>query len=75
MKIQITNIESAIITNLEYDDKSRDMIIEYMNSVSYVYHDVEQSIIDAFIVAESKGKYINSIKSNYVNEKIENDKS
>ena len=70
MKIQITNIESAIITKLEYDYTTRDMIIEYMNSVSYVYHDVEQSIIDSFIVAESKGKYINSIKSNYENEKI-----
>ena len=71
MKIQITNIESAIITKLEYDCTTRDMIIEYMSSVSYVYHEVEQSIIDSFIAAESKGKYINSIKNNYLNEKIE----
>ena len=71
MKIQITNIDSTIIKNFTYNYETKEMIIGYAGFVSYLYKDVESKIVLDFIEAESKGKYINSIKTDYEYEKYE----
>jgi len=75
MKITIFPTESKLVTQFEYDYKTNEMIIEYLNTTKYIYEDVEAMVVSEFINAESKGKYINSIKSNYANKKIEDVKS
>ena len=70
MKITITETGSKLITEFSYDYESNEMSIEYIGTAKYVYPDVEAIVVSEFIEAESKGKYINSIKSNYTNEKI-----
>ena len=71
MKINITNIDSAIITSFEYNYETKEMTIGYKGFVSYLYKDVEPNIVLDFIEAESKGKYINSIKNDYEFDKLE----
>jgi len=70
MKITITETGSKLITEFSYDYESNEMSIEYLNTAKYVYPDVEAIVVNEFIDAESKGKYINSIKANYTNQKI-----
>ena len=70
MKITVTKTGSKLITEFSYDYESNEMIIEYIGTAKYVYPDVEAIVVSEFIEAESKGKYINSIKSNYTNSKI-----
>jgi len=65
MKINITETGSKLITSFEYDYEKNEMSIEYLNTKTYTYSDVEAIVVNEFIEAESKGKYINSIKSNY----------
>ena len=60
-----------IISSLEYNYETKEMIIGYNGSVSYLYKDVEPNIVLDFIEADSKGKFINSIKSNYEFDKLE----
>jgi hypothetical protein len=70
MKITITETGSKLITEFSYHYEKKEMSIEYLNTAKYVYPDVEAAVVSEFIEAESKGRYINSIKANYSNEKI-----
>ena len=71
MKIEITKIESSIIDKFVYDIDKQEMIIEFGGGASYLYKNVNEIVVSEFIDAESKGKYINSIKKDYECERIE----
>ena len=71
MKIKITNIDSSIIKSFSYNYETKEMIISFSGYVSYLYKDVEPNVVLDFIAADSKGKYINSIKNEYEFEKVE----
>ncbi len=72
MKLTITKIDSAIIHNFRYNYDTKEMTIEFKGGSSYLYKDVNKVVVNEFIEAESKGKYINSIKSDYEFEKVDN---
>ena len=71
MKINITNIDSSIIKSVTYDYQKLELQIEFAGEAKYRYSDVGNHFVIDFLEAESKGKYINSIKNNYECEKVE----
>ena len=71
MKLSITKLDSAIINNFQYDYDTKEMTIEFKGNTSYKYKTVNEIVVNEFIEAESKGKYINSIKNEYEYEKYE----
>jgi hypothetical protein len=75
MKIEITNIESAIINTFTYNYDTKEMIISFgekgLFNAKYLYKDVDSKVVNEFLDSESKGKYINSIKTDYEYEKYE----
>tara|TARA_R100000005_G_scaffold58479_1_gene29525 strand:+ start:830 stop:1093 length:264 start_codon:yes stop_codon:yes gene_type:complete len=74
MKVQITNIDSKIIHTFSYDYENRKMLLSFGGRdiySKYEYMDVPENVVIDFLQAESKGKYINSIKNDYEYEKVE----
>jgi len=71
MKLEITKIDSAIINSFGYNYDTKEMIIGFKGNTSYLYKAVNEIVVTEFIDAESKGKYINSIKNEYEFEKYE----
>ena len=74
MKIEITNIDSAIINTFTYKYDTKEMIISFGGRdiySKYLYKDVDSKVVNEFLDSESKGKYINSIKTDYEYEKYE----
>jgi len=53
---------SAMLKSAEYDDETKELTVTFTNGKPYVYEDVDKSIYDSLITAESAGKYFNSIK-------------
>ena len=70
MIITLTNIETAIISEVYYNQENKKLVIEYLKQNKYEYNDVPESVFFEIMNAESKGKYINSIKNDYDYEKI-----
>ncbi len=63
---------SSVINRLDYDDKSRDLIIVFVSGMKYKYKNVPQNIFDGFKKVTSKGRYFNkSIKDKFAFEKME----
>tara|TARA_S200002703_G_scaffold118216_2_gene103853 strand:- start:1758 stop:2015 length:258 start_codon:yes stop_codon:yes gene_type:complete len=73
MKIELTKNNSSIIEKVTYYTESKELIVEYAGNARYKYKDVPLGSIHDYIDAESKGKYINSIKNDYEVEKLENE--
>ena len=65
MNIKLTNIDSKLITEVEYNQEKEMMIVEYLGYSSYEYKDVPESIFFELMNSESKGKFMNSIKGDY----------
>lgn len=60
MAIQIIPIaQSTNIQQVGYDDESGDLIVKFvrMNTPTYIFHQVPQSVVDGFTRAESPGVF------------------
>ena len=73
MIITITKLDSSSIDKFSYDTINSEMLIEYKGGSQYLYKKVNEIVVTEFIDAESKGKYINEIKSDYDFGKIGNE--
>mgnify|MGYP003659879722 CR=1 FL=1 len=71
MIINLTNIDSSIISEVIYNDSTEELVIEYLGANRYSYKDVPESEFFNIMNAESKGKQINLIKKEYECNKIE----
>lgn len=56
-------MQSSMLSGCSYDDEKRELTVTFSNSKNYVYEDVDKSIYDALISAESAGRYFNSVKA------------
>jgi len=63
MKHDFIFMQSSMLSACSYDDESKELTVTFSNGKDYVYEDVDKSIYDALIIAESAGRYFNSIKS------------
>jgi hypothetical protein len=55
--MQLTRVQSSMIYAVGYDAPCERLEVVYFNSV-YRYYDVPQSIFEALLAAESKGRYM-----------------
>ncbi len=60
-------VTSSSVEEIGYDPTSMVLCVRFLESRRvYVYYDVDSSVFEDFLQAESKGKYFNSaIKGNY----------
>lgn len=69
--IHRVKVTSSNIKEITYDTDDKSMIITFNNNIQYKYFNVENSIFEEFIDAESVGKYfITEIKGKYESQKI-----
>jgi len=54
---------SAMLNSCSYDDETKEMTVIFSNGKPYIFEDVDKSIYDSLISAESAGRYFNSIKA------------
>ena len=73
MIITLTNIESSIISKVSYNQETKKLRVEYLGQSEYEYDDVPETVFFDIMNSESKGKYINSIKTEYEFTKLESD--
>lgn len=63
-KIKIEN--SSTIVEVEYNKKEQNLDVTFKTNKTYRYFEVEEEVFNAFIAAESLGKYLNAnIKNKY----------
>lgn len=64
-------VESSVINKIGYNEKTKELYIEFKNKHIYKYNNVPIEIMKEFISAESKGKYFNkNFKKKYLGVKI-----
>jgi len=63
---------STVIRHIAYDEVKKDLMIEFVSGLKYIYHGVPADVYVRFKAAGSKGVYFNRhIKDCYDYEKIE----
>lgn len=70
--MEMVEVESSNLKAIGYDEENNILYIDFKNSGTYKYFDVEKNIYDGFFNAESIGKYFdrNIKKVNYEYTKI-----
>lgn len=69
--LQVAVVESSVINKILYNEKTKELYIEFKNKHIYKYDNVPNEIMKEFISAESKGKYFNrNFKKKYLGVKI-----
>lgn len=69
--LQVAVVESSVINKILYNEKTKELYIEFKNKHIYKYDNVSIEIMKEFISAESKGKYFNKkFKKKYLGVKI-----
>lgn len=69
--IHRVKVTSSNIKEITYDTDDKSMIITFNNNIQYKYFNVENSIFEEFIDAESVGRYfLTEIKGKYESQKI-----
>lgn len=65
--IEMQSVTSSLIDKIGYDAEAQTMVVQMNNSLDvYEYHNVSQSVFDAFLAADSKGRYfVENIKGQY----------
>lgn len=60
LNCEFTN--SSMLSSVSYDTETKEMTVVFLNGKQYIYEDVDKSIYDGMVKAQSAGKYFNSIK-------------
>lgn len=58
--LQFVPVDSSVIATVAYDDMQRRLYIRFTTSGMYVFHDVPPATHEAFMQADSKGRYFNA---------------
>ena len=62
----LRRVESSSVDAIGYDPGTHRLYIRFVGRRGYVYYDVDQSVFDALLAADSKGRFVNSeIKGAY----------
>lgn len=63
---RLVPVDSSVIAAVGYDDTQRALYVQFNTSGLYVFHDVPPAAHDAFMDAESKGRFFNAeIRTTY----------
>jgi len=54
--------DSAMLASCSYNEADKELTVTFKNGKDYVYVDVDKSIYNDLINAQSAGRYFNSIK-------------
>lgn len=66
-----TPVESSMIQDIGYDPETETLEIGFNSGTVYQYFEVEQETYDAFMKADSKGRYfLDSVEPFYVYGKV-----
>ena len=66
------NVKSSTVASVDYDSKSKEMTVEFLNGSSYVYEKVPESVYSDFMKAESKGKFVaKSLRNKFTDRRVE----
>lgn len=57
---RLVPVDSSVIAAIGYDDTRRRLYVQFLTSGMYVFHDVPATAHDAFMQADSKGRYFNA---------------
>lgn len=55
--MELTPVESRSITAAGYDEASQTLSVQFKSGAVYQYKDVPRETFDAFMAAESKGRF------------------
>ena len=65
------NVNSSTVASVDYDSKSQEMTVEFMNGSSYVYEGVPPTVHQDFLKAESKGRFVaTQLKNKFSDRKL-----
>lgn len=63
MAVEWKLVESSNIVSIGYenheDDMKAELHVQFKSGAEYVYHDVPQDMVQEFLNADSKGKFLN----------------
>jgi len=60
------SVKSSTVSTIDYDSKTRELTVEFLNGGRYVYEAVPESVYNDFVKAESKGKFVaKSLKNKF----------
>jgi KTSC domain-containing protein len=64
-------VKSSSILSIGYDDRSRQLFVQFVTGSVFCYREVEQAVFDAFLTSDSKGTFFNrNIKDRYAFERV-----
>ena len=68
----VKKLESSLLKKMNYNKKSKELILTFKNDVNYLYENVEEELIKDFLKAESFGRFfLKNIKGKYDYKKLE----
>jgi len=72
MKVDMVKVVSSNIDSVGYDEKVKELYVRFKGGLGvYKYLLVPKELVETFMLAESKGKFFNSlIKNRFVWEKV-----
>lgn len=53
------DVDSSLIHSIAYDEETRVLEVQFQDSGTYRYHDVEPQVVEELLNAESRGRYFN----------------
>lgn len=60
------NLKSSTVASVDYDSKTRELTVEFLNGGRYAYESVPESVYSDFLKAESAGKFVaKSLKNKF----------
>ena len=69
--VEWTEVESSNIAAIGSEVGKLDLYVRFNSGSEYVYHDVPEEVVQDFLDADSKGKFLNErIKGKYQYEKV-----
>jgi len=54
------NVMSSCVADIEYDQETRTLVIEFVKGGSYTYHNVPPAVVAGLQQAGSPGRYFNA---------------
>lgn len=53
-------VDSTSVEAIDYDETRQELHVRFLNARNYVYFDVPEAVFEEFLMASSKGRFLNS---------------
>ncbi len=62
MTLDMKAVDSSTLDAIGYDAEKRELHVRFKQTgITYVYYDVQETVFDEFLQADSKGGYLNRV--------------